>query len=100
MAITHRKSWAPEEHSLGRMCPLVVTPYLYLKEAADTAGELQTLNLHKLSQCHLKARVFSWLFLITFYHMNPCRGRCSAMGTISSCPVCPRTKVFMSPLGH
>lgn len=32
--------------------------------------------------------------------MNPRRETCSAMDAISSCLVCPRTKVFMSPLGH
>lgn len=69
MGVTYGKLSAPEDRSLIRFCPLLVTLHPHLKEAAGTPDGLQTLNLDKPSQCCLKA-FFSCLFLTTFHHMK------------------------------
>lgn len=70
MTITNGKLSAPEDHSLMRFCPLLVTLHLHLKEAAGTPDGLQTLNLDKPSPCCLKA-FFSCPFP---YHLSSYEG--------------------------
>lgn len=76
MAVTCGKLLVPEDHSLKRLCPLLVAPHMYLNEAADTPDGLQRLNLDKPPQCCLNA-----VFLPFPYHLlsHEASQRCSGM---------------------
>lgn len=97
MAVTRGKLPVPEDHSSKCLCPLLVTPHMYLNETAETPDGLQTLNLDKPPQCCSNAA-----FLPFPYHLlsHEASQRCFGMGVISSCPIYPSAKVLVPPLGH